>query len=136
MGGKPGDKNRTVCAPAQQRFAVTTRALRPLGIGTSPMQAGGSRSRLKLSVGCVCSLGVPVFVHPATMKLLLTLLLWTLLLVLCWPLALLILVAWPFLWLLSIPFRIVGTVLAALLAFVKALLFLPARLLGYREPSH
>ncbi|HVU35004.1 MAG TPA: hypothetical protein VHE61_16335 [Opitutaceae bacterium] len=64
------------------------------------------------------------------MKLLLTLLLWSILLVLCWPLALLILIAWPFLWLLSIPFRIVGTVMTALLAFVKALLFLPARLLG------
>jgi hypothetical protein len=64
------------------------------------------------------------------MKLLLTLLLWSILLVLCWPLALLILVAWPVLWLLSIPFRIVGTVMHALLAFVRALLFLPARLLG------
>lgn len=64
------------------------------------------------------------------MKTLAVLLLWTLLLVLCWPLALLALVAWPFLWLLSIPFRIVGVVLDALVAFVKALLFLPARLLG------
>lgn len=64
------------------------------------------------------------------MKLLMTLLLWALLLVLCWPLALLILIAWPFLWLLSIPFRIVATVMEALLSFVKALLFLPARLLG------
>lgn len=67
------------------------------------------------------------------MRLLLTLLLWTLLMVLCWPLALLILLAWPVLWLLSIPFRIVGTVMSALLAFIKALLFLPARLLGHRE---
>jgi hypothetical protein len=67
------------------------------------------------------------------MRTLLTLLLWALLLVLCWPLALLILIAWPFLWLLSIPFRIVGVVLHALLAFLKALLFLPARLLGDRE---
>ena len=67
------------------------------------------------------------------MRLLLTLLLWTLLLVLCWPLALLVLVAWPFLWLLSIPFRIVGIVLGSILALVKSLLFLPARLLGYRE---
>ncbi len=66
------------------------------------------------------------------MKLLLSLLLWSVLLVLCWPLALLILVLWPFLWLLSIPFRIVGGVMEALLAFVKALLFLPARLLGHR----
>lgn len=66
------------------------------------------------------------------MKLLVTLLLWTLLLVLCWPLALLVLLLWPFLWLLSIPFRIVGALLEALIALVKAILFLPARLLGYR----
>ena len=66
------------------------------------------------------------------MKILLTLLLWALLLALCWPLALLVLIAWPFLVLLSIPFRIIGTLMNALLALVKALLFLPARLLGYR----
>lgn len=66
------------------------------------------------------------------MKVLLTLLLWALLLVLCWPLALLLLLAWPVLWLLSIPFRIVATVMEALLALVKAILFLPARLLGHR----
>jgi hypothetical protein len=57
---------------------------------------------------------------------------WALLLVLCWPLALLMLIAWPFLWLLSIPFRIVGVVMEALLALVKAILFLPARLLGQK----
>jgi hypothetical protein len=67
------------------------------------------------------------------MKILLIMLLWAILLVLCWPLALLVLIAWPFLWLLSIPFRIVGALMNALLALVKALLFLPARLLGYRE---
>ena len=67
------------------------------------------------------------------MKLLLTLLLWAILLVLCWPLALLMLIAWPFLWLLSIPFRIVGVVMEALLALVKAILFLPARLLGQKQ---
>lgn len=66
------------------------------------------------------------------MKVLLTLLLWAILLVLCWPLALLALIAWPFLWLLSIPFRIVATVMEALLSLVKALLFLPARILGQR----
>jgi len=66
------------------------------------------------------------------MKLLLSLLLWAIVLALCWPLALLVLVLWPFLYLLSIPFRIVGTLMEALLAFVKTLLFLPARLLGYR----
>jgi len=58
------------------------------------------------------------------------LLLWLLLLVVCWPLALLALVAWPFLWLLSIPFRIVGGVLDGLVQLVKALFLLPARLLG------
>jgi len=67
------------------------------------------------------------------MKTLLTLLVWALLLILCWPLAVLVLIAWPFLWLLSIPFRIVATVMEALLAFLRAVLFLPARLLGYRE---
>jgi hypothetical protein len=67
------------------------------------------------------------------MKVLLTLLLWAILLALCWPLALLVLIAWPFLWLLSIPFRIVATVMEALLALAKALLFLPARLLGHRD---
>lgn len=66
------------------------------------------------------------------MKTLLTLMLWAFLLLLCWPLALLLVIAWPVLWLLSIPFRIVGMVMEALLAFVRALLFLPARLLGHR----
>lgn len=66
------------------------------------------------------------------MKTLLTLILWALLLAVCWPLALLVLVLWPLLWLLSIPFRIVGSLMAALLALVRAILFLPARMLGYR----
>lgn len=64
------------------------------------------------------------------MKILLILLLYGILLVLCWPLALLLLVLWPVLWLLSLPFRIVAIVLEALLRLVKAVLFLPARLLG------
>lgn len=67
------------------------------------------------------------------MKVLVVLLLWAILLVLCWPLALLALVLWPFLWLLSIPFRIVGALMEALLAFARALLMLPARLLGHTE---
>jgi len=57
---------------------------------------------------------------------------WCCLLVLCWPLALLALVLLPFVWLLSIPFRILGAVVTGLLAFVKALFLLPARLLGHR----
>ena len=50
--------------------------------------------------------------------------------VLCWPVLLLALVLLPIVWLLSIPFRLLGTVLEAMLAFIRALLFLPARLLG------
>lgn len=69
------------------------------------------------------------------MKFLLALLLWALLFALCWPLALLFLLAWPVLWLLSIPFRIVGVVLEAMLALGKTILFLPARLLGWRQSS-
>lgn len=61
-----------------------------------------------------------------------TFLLWCVLLVLCWPLALLALVAWPVVWLLALPFRLAGAVVAAALALIRALLFLPARLLGGR----
>ncbi|HEX7047917.1 MAG TPA: hypothetical protein VF275_10155 [Gammaproteobacteria bacterium] len=64
------------------------------------------------------------------MKTLLTLILWALLLVFCWPLAVLVLLLWPFLWLLSIPFRIVGALMDGILSLVRAILLLPARLLG------
>jgi hypothetical protein len=67
------------------------------------------------------------------MKILLLLILWTLLLVLCWPLAILVLAAWPFCWLLSIPFRLLFTVVDAFLTLVKAVLFLPSRLLGMNK---
>lgn len=59
-------------------------------------------------------------------------LLWLILFGLFWPLALLALILVPVLWLLSIPFRIVFWVVEAVLRFVKAILFLPARLLGFR----
>lgn len=64
------------------------------------------------------------------MKTLLTLGVWCLLFVLCWPLAILALIAWPFVWLISLPFRLVGVTLSAVFAFVSAVLLLPARLLG------
>jgi hypothetical protein len=60
----------------------------------------------------------------------LKLLLWLLLFIVCWPLALLALVLYPFIWLLSLPFRLVGITLEAVFSLLKALLFLPARLLG------
>ncbi len=59
-------------------------------------------------------------------------LLWLILFVLFWPLALLALVLVPVLWLLSIPFRIVFWTVEAVLRLVKSILFLPARLLGFR----
>jgi hypothetical protein len=66
------------------------------------------------------------------MQFLLIVLVWCLLFAVAWPLAILLVVLLPLLWLLSIPFRIFGIVLGAVLAFIKALLFLPARLLGHR----
>ena len=56
-------------------------------------------------------------------------LLWLILLVLCWPLALLALVVYPLVWLLLLPFRLLGVAVGGVLAFVKAAIFLPARLL-------
>jgi len=58
------------------------------------------------------------------------LILWLILLVLCWPLALLALILYPLLWLLLLPFRLVGLTLDAVFEFLKAILFLPTRLLG------
>jgi len=58
---------------------------------------------------------------------------WCILFVLCWPAALLALVLWPVVWLLSLPFRLIGIAVDAVFALLRAVLFLPARLLGYRE---
>lgn len=57
-------------------------------------------------------------------------LLWLLLLLLCWPLALLALLLWPIVWIISIPFRILGIAFEGVFALLRAILFLPARLLG------
>ena len=56
-------------------------------------------------------------------------LLWLILLVVCWPLALLALVLYPLVWLLLLPFRLLGIAVEGVLALVKAVIFLPARLL-------
>ena len=56
-------------------------------------------------------------------------LLWCILLVICWPLALLALVLYPIAWLLLLPFRIVGIAVGGVLELIKAILFLPARVL-------
>ncbi|MBB1088626.1 hypothetical protein H4F99_09010 [Lysobacter sp. SG-8] len=57
---------------------------------------------------------------------------WCVLFVLCWPLALLVLVLYPLVWLLLLPFRLVGITFSALFAFLHAVLMLPARMLGGR----
>jgi hypothetical protein len=56
-------------------------------------------------------------------------LLWCILLVLCWPLAILALVLYPIVWLLTIPFRIVGIAVNGVFRLLTAILYLPARLL-------
>jgi hypothetical protein len=64
------------------------------------------------------------------MKVLMLMIGWCLLFMLCWPLALLVLILFPVVWLISLPFRLLGMTVRALLALIRALLFLPARLLG------
>jgi hypothetical protein len=60
-------------------------------------------------------------------------LLWCLLLVICWPLAILALVLYPLVWLFLLPFRIVGIAVGGVLELIKAVIFLPARVLGARR---
>ena len=59
-------------------------------------------------------------------------LLWVVLFILCWPLALLALVLMPLVWLLSLPLRLIGITVSAVFALLRAILLLPARLLGAR----
>ena len=57
-------------------------------------------------------------------------LLFLLLLALCWPLAILALVLWPIVWLVSIPFRLLGIAFDGVFALLRAVVMLPARILG------
>ena len=66
------------------------------------------------------------------MNALLFLVAWLILFVVSWPLAVLALVVWPIVWLISLPLALVGIAVAAVFALLKAILFLPARILGYR----
>lgn len=61
-----------------------------------------------------------------------TFLLWLLLLVFCWPLALLALILWPLVWLIALPFRLLGFAVDGVFGFLRALFMLPARVLGGR----
>ena len=63
----------------------------------------------------------------------LTFLLWCIVLIFCWPLALLVLVLYPIVWLILLPFRILGFAVEGVLGLLKAILLLPVRVL--RGPS-
>ncbi len=58
--------------------------------------------------------------------------LWVLLFVVCWPLALLALLLWPFVWLLLLPFRLLGVAVDGVFSLLRALVTLPARVLSGR----
>lgn len=62
-----------------------------------------------------------------------TFLLWLLLLLLCWPVALLALLLYPLVWLLLLPLRLVGIAVEGVFALLRALILLPARILGERR---
>jgi hypothetical protein len=64
------------------------------------------------------------------MKVLILFVGWCILFVLCWPIAMLALILLPVVWLISLPLRLIGITIEAAFALVRALLFLPARLLG------
>ncbi len=66
------------------------------------------------------------------MKFLIVFLLWCGLFLLSWPLALIALIAYPIVWLICLPFRLVGIAVGAVFALLKAILYLPARILGHR----
>ncbi len=61
-----------------------------------------------------------------------TFLVWLLLLIFCWPLALLALILYPLVWLVLLPFRLLGIAVDGVFEFLRALFMLPARVLGYR----
>jgi len=58
---------------------------------------------------------------------------WVLLFVLCWPVALLALILFPVVWLLALPLRLIGISVGAVFTLIKSLLFLPARILGWKR---
>jgi hypothetical protein len=65
----------------------------------------------------------------------LSFLVWVLLLMVCWPIALLALLVYPIVWLLLLPFRLLGIGVDAVLSLLKGIVMLPARVLGQR-PGH
>lgn len=64
------------------------------------------------------------------MRFFISLILWCILLVLCWPVALLLIVLFPIIWLLSIPFRLLGIAVGSVFKLIEAIIMLPFRVLG------
>ena len=62
----------------------------------------------------------------------LSFLIWIVVFILCWPLALLALLLFPLVWLVLLPFRLIGITVDAVFELLRAILFLPARILGYK----
>jgi hypothetical protein len=62
-------------------------------------------------------------------------LLWCILLVICWPLAIAVLLLYPLIWLILLPFRLIGVAVEGVFGLVRALFLLPARLLGGARPA-
>ena len=67
------------------------------------------------------------------MKVLILFVGWCILFVFCWPIALLALILLPVVWLLSLPLRLIGITVGAVFALIRALLFIPSRLLGWKR---
>jgi len=63
-------------------------------------------------------------------------LLWCILLVLCWPLAIAAIILYPIIWLILLPFRLVGIAVGGALELVKAIIYLPARILRGPRAAH
>jgi hypothetical protein len=70
------------------------------------------------------------------MKTIILLVGWAILFVLCWPVALLALILFPIVWLFSLPLRLIGISIEAVLKLIRNLLLLPARLLGWKRHVH
>jgi len=111
-------------------------SLRLSGRGRSTLRVA-ARARLccppPVDLASAARIGRDAWIRRGTsMKALILFVGWCILFVLCWPIALLALLLWPVVWLVSLPFRLIGMTFEALFALLRAILFLPARILGYR----
>jgi len=70
------------------------------------------------------------------MKILMLFVVFLLLVAVCWPLALLAIILFPVIWVIAIPFRILGFAVGGVLALIHALFYLPARILGHHPGRH